>query len=118
MEAEDKILVIDVPDINSAVPVPVDCSSRLVLWLVTYTITMSWKSRSWILLTFSLCSMLRFSYAEVYMNKWAVHVKGDLEQAERIASKHGFKCSGQVSYTTTSYLVVYRLYISDSVYIC
>ncbi len=35
-------------------------------------------------------------YADVFLNKWAVHIDGDKQEAKRIAEKHGFKSHGQV----------------------
>ncbi len=35
-------------------------------------------------------------YADVFLNKWAVHIHGDKQEAKRIAEKHGFKSHGQV----------------------
>ncbi len=35
-------------------------------------------------------------YADVYLNKWAVQIDGDKQEAKRIAEKNGFKSHGQV----------------------
>lgn len=35
---------------------------------------------------------------KVYTNTWAVHIPGGQEEADRIASKHGFINHGHVSY--------------------
>lgn len=32
----------------------------------------------------------------IYINTWAVHIEGGVEEAERIAQKHGFVSHGQV----------------------